>query len=98
MKVYQFDLRVVLHDDAPESELLRRMTEIVEDLDGDPKADTSLDRAQAKAVLVNVQPVPGDPKDRTEWNTHACEAIDKSGASDCFADLRTIGQNDVGAG
>lgn len=98
MKVYQFDVRVVLHDEASESALLRRITEIVEDLDGDPSVDSELDRAQAKAVLVAVVPVGEDLPDRLAWDQQACLAITKTDPTDCFADLRTIGQNDAGAG
>ena len=98
MKVYQFDLRVVVPDDATESELLERVRTAAEELTADTLGDRSVDQAQAKAVLVGVEPCGTDPQDCLAWDKQACEAITKADAMDWFFDARTVGHDDGGAG
>lgn len=98
MKVYQFDLRVVVPDDASEDEILERARAIAEDFSGGALVAPGGGQSQAKAVLVGVEPCGTDPEDCLVWDTQACEAISKTSPIDWFWDSRVVGTEDGGAG
>ena len=98
MKVYQFDLRVVVPDDASEDDLLERVRAVAEDFTGNALVAPGTAQTQAKAILVGVEPCGEDPDDCLVWDMQACEAISKAGPIDWFWDARVVGKDDGGAG
>ena len=98
MKVYRFDVRVVVPDDAIESALLDRVRAAVDVLAGDRLTEAAPGLAQAKAVLVAVEPGGTDPADHLAWARQACDAIAKADPTDRFTDSRMVGHEDSGAG
>ena len=97
MKVYQFDVRLVVPDDTVEAALLDRVRAAVDVLAGDRLTEAATDLAQVKTVLVAVEPAGTDPADHLLWARQACDAIAKADPADSFTDAR-IGQDDGGAG
>ena len=87
MKVYDFNLRLVVSEGADEAELLRRVGAFVAECATDPF--TELDRrVEAKVVLTGVHPYGDDPEESRLWSRKACDTIDKLGPGDVFLDGR----------
>jgi hypothetical protein len=87
MKVYQFEIRIAVPDDADEGALMTRVAQFARECGGDPLATPS-PRAEARAIVMSSARCGGDPTGREQWTRQALEVLFKTNSNDVLADHR----------
>ena len=87
MKIYQFDVRVVVADDVDEAAILEQLQFLAAELSTDRARVPPL-RSQAKVSLVGIAQAGDDLTDQGLWNARACDALGKNDQLDLFDDMR----------